>query len=155
MKVNNAKVLKPISIGDLVSRNMSCVALAAVLSLVLAFVGAGDVHAQEVEDPLFIRGDLNADGFVNTDDVCLLQCYLYGAECRATTPWTPCSQIGQPACTLAADINDDGYIDMMDDMEFSYNWFYLGCGQNPPAGCGPWDTLKSPWSACGPDPTNP
>jgi hypothetical protein len=72
----------------------------------------------------FIRGDLNQDGVVNLPDIIsLLQ--------------------GPPyLCDDAADINDDGILDLDSDSTYFWNYIYWGGPPPPP-----------PFPDCGPDPT--
>jgi hypothetical protein len=74
-------------------------------------------------EQLFIRGDVNADGVVNGDDVDL------------------CMQGGPFSCWDAADVNDDGYW-MITDCTYLYDYVFSS-GPPPPA----------PFPNCGPDPT--
>jgi hypothetical protein len=74
-------------------------------------------------EPLFIRGDVNADGIVDEIDL---------EECPTMGPWP---------CNKAADINDDGVMDILD---CTYLYGYLFEQGNPP---------PAPFPNCGTDPT--
>jgi hypothetical protein len=88
-----------------------------ILLLGFWFEGGGSGEQQ------FIRGDVNADGVVNEDDVDF------------------CSQGGPFPCLDAADVNDDGYWDITD---CTYLHGYLYSSGPPPS---------APFPNCGPDPT--
>jgi len=71
----------------------------------------------------FIRGDINADGAVDLQDIVL---------CQGGPPF---------ACMDAADVNDDGVFNTL-DCDYLYN-YYFGTGPPPPP----------PFPDCGVDPT--
>src|SRR5688572_4312526 len=81
-------------------------------------------------EPLFIRGDSNADGTVNiSDGIATLSAFFLGED--------------QPSCLDAADANDSGVLDIEDPTAtFAY---LFGGGPEPPA--------PAPF-ACGKDPTS-
>jgi len=78
--------------------------------------------------PLFIRGDVNADGDVALSDLVFLANYLFAGG-------------SEPPCFKAADLNDSGTLEVA-DLAYLAN-FLLSGGSEPPA----------PYPACGTDPT--
>lgn len=76
----------------------------------------------------FIRGDANADGFVNVSDVNLLWNYLFNGG----VDWIPCEDAG--------DVNNDGKLDISDPTSL---WNYLFLGTSPPP--------EAPFPNCGTD----
>jgi hypothetical protein len=79
-------------------------------------------YGEPGQEQQFIRGDINADGFIQVDDVAM------------------CGGGGPFLCDDAADVNDDGVLDMTD---CDYLFQYLQMGPAPPA----------PFPGCGVDPT--
>jgi hypothetical protein len=79
--------------------------------------------------PTFIRGDVDASGTVDETDYTILYAYLMGG--------------GQaPDCMLAADVNDDGIVNVVDPAVLQD---YLDEAY----------TIPAPFPECGVDPTNP
>ena len=88
-------------------------------NVIVAKLGAENI-------PLFIRGDINADGVVNYLDLVKLACYIY---------------FGEPIyCLSSADVNDDGQILGSDLLSLSN--FLFCSGVHPPL----------PYPECGSDP---
>ena len=79
-------------------------------------------------DPVFLRGDCNADGRVDIGDPIKLLAYLFAND-------------DPPLCHKAADANDDGVLNIADAI-YSLSYQFAG-GPPPPA----------PFPACGVDPT--
>jgi hypothetical protein len=78
-----------------------------------------------VEEPKFIRGDVNGDAKFNiADPVCVLA-YLFGME----TPDNTCKLVTVPACFDASDCNDDGKLNIADP---TYLLGYLFASNTPP-----------------------
>jgi len=98
-----------------------------VLLLVVSGLFSTPVRSQ---DQLFVRGDVNADGKVDQDDVDMYAAYF--------------NQQGFVTCHVASDLNDDGISYSMADYEYLVN-FVAGDGPAPPL----------PYPDCGPDPTDP
>lgn len=84
-----------------------------------------DPPADEVT---FLRGDVNGDGSLDVTDGSLLQLWLTGG---GTTP----------ACLDAADVNDDGMVNLSDPIDL---FEFLYQGSNPP---------PAPYPSAGSDPT--
>ncbi len=80
-------------------------------------------------DPLFLRGDVNADGLINIADPIFLIKYLFNNGAT-------------PTCMDAADANDDGRIDIADMITIIRYRFSDGGDLNPP------------FEQCGIDPTD-
>jgi len=109
---------------------------------VLMLCPSTELHAQA---PTFIRGDVDSSGTVDIDDVCALECYIYG--------WSDCTQPGGGPCVgyslycmLAADVNDDG-IANSSDMIYLIKYVRQAEFGGPPP--------PAPFPECGEDPTNP
>jgi len=84
-----------------------------------------------LNNPTFIRGDVDNNGVVNSTDFDILVAYLGGG--------------GQtPDCLLAADVNDDGVVDIQDPGAL-LNYV------NDPEHV----VLPPPFPECGVDPTDP
>ena len=83
-------------------------------------------------EPIFNRGDANADGIINITDGIFVLNYLFLGG-------------GTPTCLEAANGNDDAVINITDGI-FILNYLFLG-GPEPPAP-GPTD------APCGPDPVD-
>ncbi|MGD8921830.1 MAG: dockerin type I domain-containing protein [Candidatus Zixiibacteriota bacterium] len=82
------------------------------------------------QDQLFVRGDVNADGKVDQEDVDMYAGYF--------------NQQGFVTCSVAADVNGDGITYSMADYQYLVD-FVSGEGPAPPL----------PYPDCGPDPTFP
>ena len=81
------------------------------------------------EEAVFIRGDVNNDGFADVSDGTMLQAWLNGTG-------------ADPGCFDAADVNDDGSIDLSDPVAL---YDFLFNSANPP---------PAPYPAAGVDPTS-
>ncbi|MEE2883116.1 MAG: FG-GAP-like repeat-containing protein [Planctomycetota bacterium] len=81
-----------------------------------------------VDEVTFLRGDVNGDGSLDVTDGSLLQLWLTGG---GTTP----------PCLDAADVNDDGMVNLSDPIDL---FEFLYQGSNPP---------PAPYPAVGTDPT--
>ncbi len=81
-----------------------------------------------MERASFVRGDVNADGAFDIGDACSGILFLFQGARRAP-------------CLDAADVNDDGQLDLADPI---YTLQALFC---------PGVAIPAPWSACGEDPT--
>lgn len=88
---------------------------------------------------VFIRGDINDDGDVDIEDLCALQCLRFGA---CNIEGTDCDS-AEIRCVLAADINDDGVVSLV-DVTYMTGFLFQSGSQPPP-----------PYPDCGEDPTNP
>ncbi len=90
-----------------------------IVQVVLSFQGLETEGASVTfSGPDFIRGDVNDDGRITTNDAYLIRDYVNGLK----TIEVPLD---------AADANDDGIIDM-DDLNYLFNYLYRG-GTPPPA----------------------
>ncbi|MEM7232967.1 MAG: hypothetical protein AAF517_12360, partial [Planctomycetota bacterium] len=83
------------------------------LALLLACSPLSFAHDDGVSrPPIFVRGDVNADGQVDlSDPISALGCLFLGAVC--------------PGCPDAADTNDDGSVDLSDSV-FVLSWLFAG-----------------------------
>ena len=84
----------------------------------------------EVLGPVFVRGDLNANGTLDVADVVfgLTSLFVLGSD--------------PPGCLDSADINDDGLFNIADMVALLSHLFVVG---SPPP--------SSPFPECGQDPT--
>ncbi|MGE4619523.1 MAG: FG-GAP-like repeat-containing protein [Planctomycetota bacterium] len=90
--------------------------------------GDNDDNDDSVGEVTFLRGDVNGDGGLDVTDGSLLQLWLTGG---GTTP----------ACLDAADVNDDGMVNLSDPIDL---FEFLYQGSNPP---------PAPYPSAGSDPT--
>jgi hypothetical protein len=93
-------------------------------AIVLLTIGRSTTHAQA----FFIRGDVDCNGVVNTDDIDTLQAFLFGSY--------------PIKCTGAANVDGVGDFPDAGDFTYLYNYLSLG-GPAPPA----------PFPNCGVDPS--
>ena len=100
---------------------------AEVLGSFLA--GSSELGWQDGGEPVFSRGDTNADGALNIADAIFVLAFLFGGG-------------PEPVCQDSADGNDDGQVNIADAVAILSHLF-AGTGDLPP-----------PFGSCGPDPTD-
>lgn len=108
------------------------------LSLCAALSLAPDLRA--VEPTLFIRGDANADGSLSTADILTIQRWLFSGD-------------QPPTCIDAADVNDDGRVNICDAIGVGVYLFQTGACQNIDVPVEYGQAPPSPFPAPGEDPT--
>ena len=95
------------------------------MSLAIAVLASRPLLAQESQ--VFLRGDVNSDGFVDISDAIVTLGFLFQGS-------------GGVQCPAAADINDDGAVDVSDPIVL-LDFLFRGGNVIPP-----------PYPACAPDP---
>lgn len=96
-----------------------------------AVAPAAQLEGEVVTGDAFVRGDANADGKLTTDDAVYTVLYLMGKG-------------PAPSCKDAADVNDDGMLDLVDPALLLNFFMKKQIGYPPPS---------SPYPSCGLDPT--